>query len=580
VSRNPGDVFDGVEIMPTFLKRKYMRGRPSLLERALGAGALATLAIIVISFLLTGGWFGGGVTQQALVADAKAILGMPTEPLFTVKPGNQKTALPALGVRVGEALLPERVGDLKRVPTILGDSTRGCEAISLATSNRREGNVSEVSGEPGVDGGTAKTPSQEEIALTESAAASGGLWLYRGSYAGGRGQDDYVTAFIVDMGVPDKAREWCRGRKPADGSVLSLGREGWRSADGRRIGFWTGRYCTELASAASTFEAKALSDIAAALAGRQLVYGGEPFAPETAAGAGGQNRPAAAASQSAGQGPPGRARFADPGDPTITVPTRFERYTDNLYEKINGREGQYRSFNFVELRFAQYVDTRGQQTFDTYLYDMAEPVNAMGIYMVERSPDAKPIPLGREGYISGSSAYFWKGQYYVNVLGPAEGDANASDIALRIARAIADTVADDGQPMWADKLLPTQDRLPDSLTYEATSALGYDFLGRLFKANYRTGETTYQAFLIKADSPQAAADLFKKLVEATAKYDHVLARQPSAGGETFVGQSLDVFSVCFHKGVYLGGILECEDQALARKKAAELREGLAVEGER
>ena len=556
--------------MPTFLKRRYMRGRPRLLERTLGAGVLAILAIILTSFLLTGGLLRSGAARQGFVADARTILGVPTDPLFSVKPGNQKPSPPPPETRVAEVLLPDQIEK----------HSRELQFISL-TANAQPKTTAQNAHDPSATGNesTGSPTSDDAGDLAEAARTRNGKWLFVGRY--GLGKDAaLLSAKLADMTVPERARELCLARQPAGSAAVTLGRGGWKSQDGHRIGFWAGRYYSEVNDARGLPQESQSSDVdllAAALAGRQLVYGGENFAPEAVAATNGASQPAVASSQPAKQSP-GQARFADLGDPSVTVPTKIERYTDNLYEKIDGREGQYRSFGVVDLRFGQYLDTRGQQTFDTYLYDMAEPVNAMGIYMVERSPDVKLIQLGREGYASGASAYFWKGKYYVNVLGPAEGDANAAKTALRIAQAIADSIADDGQPVWADRLLPAQDRLPDSLSYAATSALGYDFLERLFKANYKTGETTYQAFLIKTDNPAKAAELFKKLAEATAKYDKVVARQPSPGGETFTGQSLDVYSVCFHKGVYLGGIIECGDQPLAEKKAAQLRDGLPGDG--
>ena len=50
----------------------------------------------------------------------------------------------------------------------------------------------------------------------------------------------------------------------------------------------------------------------------------------------------------------GRARFVDLGDANILPPVKTERYTDNLYEKIDGREGQFRAFHFVELLFERF----------------------------------------------------------------------------------------------------------------------------------------------------------------------------------------------------------------------------------
>jgi len=273
----------------------------------------------------------------------------------------------------------------------------------------------------------------------------------------------------------------------------------------------------------------------------------------------------------------GQARFVDLGDADILTPEKTERYTDNLYEKIDGREGQFHAFHFVELRFGQYVDTRSAQSFDTYLYDMGEPANALGIYMSEQSGDIQAIDVGRDGYRSGTSVYFWKGKYYVYVLGPVEGDEASARTAQRIAAAIATSIADDGKAFWADALLPTAERIPQSLSYRATSALGYDFLNRMFVADYKSGEKAYQLYIIKADSPADARELFMKFADATAKYDKVLARDDSPGHERIVSEALGIYSVAFCKGNYLAGVIECEDRTLAEEKATAFRDSLPVQ---
>ena len=270
----------------------------------------------------------------------------------------------------------------------------------------------------------------------------------------------------------------------------------------------------------------------------------------------------------------GRPRFADLGDPQIASPIQIDRYTDNLYEKIDGREPQYRQFGFVELRVGQYQYAPGKMVFDAYIFDMGEPVNAMGIYMTEKSGSVHAMNLGREGYASGASVYFWKSRYYVNILGPADADEQAAKVAERIARGIDATIADTREPFWADKILPAGDREANSLSYRASSGLGFDFLQRMFVANYKTAGKTYQMYVLRADSPAAARGLFDKFAEATAKYDKVLSRSASPGGQTLVSESMGSFGVTFCKGIYFGGVAECEDRALVEQKAAAFRDGL------
>src|SRR5207244_12564465 len=93
----------------------------------------------------------------------------------------------------------------------------------------------------------------------------------------------------------------------------------------------------------------------------------------------------------------GAARFAEVGG--LDVPAKVERFTDNLYEKIDGREPMFRSFNFAELRFGQYLDGKNKQAYDVYLYDMSEPNNALGIFMKERSGATASAGVGRESYV-------------------------------------------------------------------------------------------------------------------------------------------------------------------------------------
>jgi len=273
----------------------------------------------------------------------------------------------------------------------------------------------------------------------------------------------------------------------------------------------------------------------------------------------------------------GRARFADVEG--LVTPGKIERYTDNLYEKIDGKESAYRSFLFVELRFAQYRDPQRDDLYDTYIFDQGEPANAFGIYAAERSPEPELLDLGCEAYVSDTSVYFWKGRYYVYVLGPPEGGDIVRGNSIRIAAAIADTIADPYQPFWAEAYLPDEDRVPHSFRYQATSALSYEFLERTFLADYETNGQSYQMYLLEAAGPAAAGDLFGKLAAAIENYDNVVSRQPCDGGEVLVGESLGVYGVAFHAGRFIGGVAECGDRALAERRAAALRTRLPGTGE-
>ena len=85
--------------------------------------------------------------------------------------------------------------------------------------------------------------------------------------------------------------------------------------------------------------------------------------------------------------------------PGWRAPKTVDRFSaDNLYVKIDGRAEVYLQFNVVGLTFGTYChETDGDRGFDVYWYDMGEDVNAFGIYQAEASPEATPVPIGRQG---------------------------------------------------------------------------------------------------------------------------------------------------------------------------------------
>ncbi len=395
---------------------------------------------------------------------------------------------------------------------------------------------------------------------TDAFLSHGLVAAYRGGFAtvaGNGGASATVT--VYDMAEPAAAKAVCTERRPTSATDVSVGRSGW--AAGPRVGFWSGRLYTEV-EAAGPDAATAAMEVARATAAGQLSYG-VPVARAT--------EQAAPANPSDASGT--ASLFPRLGGGWI-APLDIKRFDkDTLYEKIDGKAGMFLSYLFAELRFGTYQKPDSGGAFDVYLYDMGEPVNAFGVYRLERSPDAKVRPLGREGYTSGASVFFWKGKYYVNVLGPSDAPG-AAEAAEQLASAIEKAIADDGSPLWAATVFPKADQRPGSLTYKSTDALGHSFLRQVFLAEYVTKGTTYQLFIHRARDAAAAKAIFDQYAEAIRKYNKVLTRKPVPGGELIVSESLGVFEAAFHKGALFGGVTECDDGALAEKKAEAFASGI------
>jgi hypothetical protein len=380
------------------------------------------------------------------------------------------------------------------------------------------------------------------------------------AYAGG------VTGFVIEAAGPSEADAVVAafrsqfqqagtsvetpGTLGPHGAAGTLGPRRWVVAAGGRYAF---------GAAGPGAEAKPVDDLALAVDQR---LGGL----------------ASEAASSVGAAPP-----AEPSRPKhfpeITgggwmAPTDIRRFDEsNLYEKIDGKAGIFLGYLFRELEFGTYRQNDRDWQFDVYVYDMGAPENAFGIYQTERSADAPAEAIGREGYASGASVFFWKGRYYVNVLGPPDDDA-AVGAARELASAIEKTIEDEGGAFWVEAVLPRAGLKPGTLDYKATNAMGYGFLQRVFAAEYERAGKTYQVFLHRAASSEAARTLFEKYVAAVKEYNDVVSQESGDDSALIVSNSLGVYEVGFHVGVIFGGVTESDDAAVAAAAAKALRDRL------
>ncbi|MBI4578518.1 MAG: hypothetical protein HY718_02380 [Planctomycetes bacterium] len=534
--------------MPSFFARKYMRDKAPPTERRVGVFVLVLLGFIIAVFLLTGGLLKDFVNAHPALVKAKSFFGISENPLFTAAPENMPQPPPPHEIRVAQTLLPSSLGQTQ----LAGNDLRALPLRSDADA--------QAARDAGVDA--------DFLAAVRTAGAR---WVYTRAYAAG--QSPGISVDVADLGDPARAAAACKSRTPSAGRPLTVGRAGWLIDSGRLAGFWSGRYYTEIrGDAASAIPAETA---ARSLASLQLNYGVTPALP-----------PAPAAVAKTDQTPPaakaaGVARFAEPPGGKILGPTKIERYAENLYEKIDGKESAFRAFFVVDLKFGQYTEPDRRQSYDVYIYDMAAPANALGIYMSERVATAPALAIGRDGYASGTSIFFWKGPYYVNVLGPPDGGDATLDVSKQIAHAVAETIADDAQPFWADKALPSEDRVPNSFSYQAINALGYGFLQRMWSASYDMGGKRLNVYLTKAADADMAKATFKRFANSVARYDKVLSREAPAGGELILTESPmpnrpSKFGAAFRKGPYFGGVADCPDREFVAQHVRALFDRLSA----
>ncbi|MBN2370934.1 MAG: hypothetical protein JXO72_10645 [Vicinamibacteria bacterium] len=159
-------------------------------------------------------------------------------------------------------------------------------------------------------------------------------------------------------------------------------------------------------------------------------------------------------------------------------------YGENLWEYINGAAEAFHQYGFVALIHQEYRAGDVDVTLD--IYDMGEPRNAFGVYVAERSSEAKIVEIGVEGHADDFTLCLFQGPYYVKIAGFRSGGA-ATPILLKLGKTVADTIG--GARVFPEELalLPEESRVPRSESFVLTAPLGHAFLAPAFMARYACG---------------------------------------------------------------------------------------------
>ena len=247
----------------------------------------------------------------------------------------------------------------------------------------------------------------------------------------------------------------------------------------------------------------------------------------------------------------------------------------NLWKKINGNAELFLSYDVVGLTFASLVKTGDTgQYFDLYLYDMGSPINAFGVFSVERFAGESPVNLGREAYQSGAGYFIWQGRYYIQIQASEPTEA-FRQIGMDLASGITQAIEDSREPVWGLSLLPEAGLAQQSIKYFLVDAMGLDFMRNTFTAEYRRNDTLVRLFLSRQDSAESARAVVTQYTEFAAEYGDGV--EPLTRGQIsmFACDMGGLYDVVFQRGRLVGGVLAVEDKDVAASAAADLWKSLS-----
>jgi len=491
-----------------------MRDGPGARERIVGA----------VCLLLTVGIVGG------FVLDARR----PRPPFFSVPPEMQIAAI-SPEVRHAMSLLPEQPAPGWQLDSS-GPEVYAGEAMARPL------------GEP-----------------AESLTEAGVKRLFQGRYLDREDTRRQLTVRVFELEGPGQAKKLAEAKRPRDAVGEPLGRGGWRGGDGA-IGFWGGRYYTHVSANEAARDAVLTPQLLAReTASRQVAFDEE--AP----------RPVASATEGAGGALPS-TEVAQAILPVIEGgtwigPAQVATFDPtNLWEKINGRAEAYLAYDFRRMTFGTYrLKSKATDVVDAFVYEMGDATKAFGMYQSERSSNATPAAIGADGYASASGLFFCKGKSYVQLIGGEEAALSAEQY-LQIGQAIASGIEDEGGANWAEKLLPQEGRVADSLEFITQDAFSLDFLSEVFSARYRDGDDETTLFIHRAADEKAAGALFDKYATSIETLGgKVLKREQNEEGAYAEGDISGEYDIIFWKGRYFGGANAAPNLEFARKRIESLR---------
>jgi hypothetical protein len=282
---------------------------------------------------------------------------------------------------------------------------------------------------------------------------------------------------------------------------------------------------------------------------------------------------------------------------------------DNLYEKIDGRAESFIQYGVKGMAYAFYHPTGDPSNeLQLYIFEMADPLKALGKYGSEKPDEFKAVPIGSEGYTTAGSTLFYSGRYYTQIVS-TQDDPKFGSFALELAKRVAASQAPGGstapaansagapsqagpangpsisaptpvvsaenvaksegenktgaaptKPAQPDftpadyfALLPAAGRQGDA-KYVAQDVFGYSFLSDVFMADYKSGDVSWQGFLRPYRDANEAKDVLAKYIVGVKK-DGAEVKTVTANGadEMVISNNIGLVDIIFRKGNTLAG---------------------------
>ena len=249
--------------------------------------------------------------------------------------------------------------------------------------------------------------------------------------------------------------------------------------------------------------------------------------------------------------------------PGIKPMSATEFYNANtLYEKIDGRSPAYQKFNVQELRCRTFTVNAAPGSYvDVYEYRFDSPVDAFGMYSLERDPHGQPIDFAPDGYFGGMGYFFRQGSFYVQVMGSDQKSATLA-AAKAIALNCASELPVDNHGLAGRRKLPVTGLVPHSVSFVPANAQGQSTFTNVYQATYQYKGTTLPFFIMVAP-PAQSANAWQSFQKFCARFGKVTSLPDVNGAKLFRAQVFGKWKIVYLRQNELGGVYDAKDKARA-----------------
>ncbi len=237
--------------------------------------------------------------------------------------------------------------------------------------------------------------------------------------------------------------------------------------------------------------------------------------------------------------------------------------SDNLFEKIDGRAPAYQNYNVQQLRCRSFaVNALAGSYVDVYEYRFDSPIDAFGMFALERDPKGQSLDFAPDGY-SGELGYFFRqGAVYVQILASDQKPATFA-LATAIAKNRAQELPADDRGLAGRRKLPAEGLIADSVSFVPENAQGQAAFKDVFQARYKFNGAELPFFIMVA-KPDVAASASKSFQDFCARFGQAESLPDVNGGKIFRAQLFGKWKVVYQREGELGGVFDAADAAAAR----------------